>query len=88
MSAGFVISGADNMAKFRALQIVHALALEVGTGMQISRGGSALKAAKMQGIVPQNCRTKKAALVLAVEHMKTLDPGYEPKGSVKLALSK
>jgi hypothetical protein len=86
--SGIMITGADNMAKFRALQIVHALALEVGTGMQISRHGSALKAAKMQGIVPATCRTKKGALKLAVEYMKTLDPTYEPKGSVKLALTK
>jgi hypothetical protein len=83
-----VIAGTENITKFTALQVVHALALEVGTGMKISRHGSALQAAKIHKIVPETCRSKKTALKLAVEHMKTLDPDYEPKGSVKLALSK
>ena len=83
-----MITGTENIRKFTVLQVVHALALEVGTGMKISRHGSALQAAKIQKVVPDTCRSKKAALKLAVEHMKTLDPGYEPRGSVKLALSK
>lgn len=83
-----MITGAENIRKFTVLQVVHALALEVATGMKISRHGSALQAAKLQQVVPESCRSKKTALKLAVEHMKELDPGYEPKGSVRLALSK
>lgn len=83
-----MITGAENIRKFTVLQVVHALALEVGTGMKISRHGSALQAAKLQQVVPETCRSKKAALKLAVEHMKGLDPEWEPKASVKLALSK
>lgn len=83
-----MITGAENIRKFTVLQVIHALALEVGTGMKISRHGSALQAAKLQRVVPESCRSKKAALKLAVEYMQTLDPDYVPKGSVKLALSK
>jgi hypothetical protein len=83
-----MITGAENIRKFTVLQVVHALALEVGTGMKISRHGSALQAAKLQGVVPATCRSKKAALKLAVSYLQELDPGYEPKGRVKLALTK
>lgn len=83
-----MITGTENIRKFTVLQVVHALAIEVGTGMKISRHGSALQAAKLQGVVPDTCRSKKAALKLAVKYMQDLDPGYEPKGSVKLALTK
>jgi len=83
-----IITGAENIRKFTVLQVVHALALEVGTGMKISRHGSALQAAKLQQVVPQTCRSKKTALKLAVAYLQEIDPGYEPKGSVKLALSK
>jgi hypothetical protein len=83
-----IITGAENIRKFTVLQVIHALAIEVGTGMKISRHGSALQAAKIQQVVPETCRSKKTALKLAVEYMKGLDPEYEPKGSVKLALSK
>jgi hypothetical protein len=83
-----MITGAENIRKFVVLQVVHALALEVGTGMKISRHGSALQAAKLQGVVPETCRNKKTALKLAVDHMKELEPNYQPTASVKLAMSK
>lgn len=83
-----MITGTENIRKFTVLQVVHALALEVGTGMKISRHGSALQAAKLQQVVPETCRSKKAALKLAVAYMQNLDPGYEPGRSVQLALTK
>lgn len=83
-----MITGTENIRKVTVLQVVHALALEVGTGMKISRHGSALQAAKLQRVVPETCRSKKAALKLAVDHMKELDPEYVPGRSVALALSK
>jgi hypothetical protein len=83
-----IIAGAENIRRFTVLQVVHALALEVGTGMKISSRMSALQAAKLQRVVPETCRSKKAALKLAVEYMKGIDPEYEPKGSVALALKK
>lgn len=83
-----VITGAENIRKFTVLQVIHALALEIGTGMKISRHGSALQAAKLQRVVPETCRSKKAALRLAVEHMKDLDPAYVEGRTVTLALAK
>lgn len=83
-----MITGTANIRKFTVLQVIHALALEVGTGMKISRHGSALQAAKIQQVVPETCRSKKAALKLAVEYMKGLEPEYVPGRSVTLALSK
>jgi hypothetical protein len=83
-----MITGAENIRKFVVLQVVHALALEVTTGMKISRYGSALQAAKLQAVVPERCRNKKTALKLAVDYMKKLDPDYEPSDSIKLAMSK
>lgn len=83
-----MITGTENIRKATVVQVIYALALEVGTGMKVSSRMSALQAAKLQRVVPETCRSKKAALKLAVEHMKGLDPTWEPKASVKLALSK
>lgn len=83
-----MITGKENIRKFVVLQVIHGLALEVGTGMKLSRHGSALQAAKIQQVVPETCRSKKTALKLSVEHMKTLDPDYEPSPIIKRALNK
>jgi len=45
MSEGFVISGAENIAKFQLLRVYHALKLQAKTGMKC-KGGSLLKYAK------------------------------------------
>jgi hypothetical protein len=42
---GFVISGAENIAKFQLLRVYHALKLQAKTGMKC-KGGSLLKYAK------------------------------------------
>lgn len=83
-----MITGAENIRKFTVLQVVHALALEVGTGMKISRHGSALQAAKLQRVVPETCRSKKTALKLAVDYMKELYPTWEVSPSIQKALDK
>ena len=42
---GFVISGAENIAKFQLLRVYHALKLQAKTGLKC-KGGSLLKYAK------------------------------------------
>jgi hypothetical protein len=83
-----MITGEANVRKFVVLQVIHGLALEIGTGMKLSRHGSALQAAKIQKVVPDTCRNKKNALKLSIEYMKTLDPAYEPSPIIKRALDK
>ena len=84
-----IIEGKDNIRRFTLLQVAHALSLEIVTGMKISHRGSALDAARIQGVIPKGKRTTKhAALVATVEEIKKLTPDYEPSRSIKLALLK
>lgn len=85
-----VIEGKDNIRLFTLLQVASALALEINSpGMRISSRGSALDAARIQGVIPRGKRyTKKQALEIAVELIKTADPGYEPKSTIARALAK
>jgi hypothetical protein len=70
------------------IQVIHALALEINTGLKLSARGSALQAAKIQRLVPETCRSKKKALEICIAEMKKKDPDYEPSPSVKRALQK
>lgn len=80
---------APQVTTFTCLQLIHGAALEINTGMQISRNGNIVKAARIQGLIPIAGRyTKKQVLELAIEEMKKYDPNYEPKGSVLRALAK
>lgn len=79
---------APAVTRITCLQLIHAAAFEVRSpGMQISRNGNSIKAARIQGLIPKTGRyTKKQVLKLAVEEMKKIDPTYEPKDYVKKAL--
>lgn len=77
------------VTRFTILQLIHGAALEINTGMQISRHGNIIKAARIQGLIPKTGRyTKKQVLDLAIAEMKKIDPGYTPAGTVKRALEK
>ena len=81
---------APAVTRFTCLQLIHAAAFEINApGMRISRRGSSVTAARIQGLIPEKGRyTKKQVLELAVAEMKKHDPSYEPTGSVKRALDK
>ena len=83
-----MLTSAEQVKAFHVLAVTHALALEINTGMKLSNRGSALDAARIQGIIPMGKRTsRKAALKAAIEVMKTIDPAYEPKPMVAKALN-
>lgn len=80
---------APSVTRFTCLQLIHGAALEINTGMQISRHGNIIKAARIQGLIPKTGRyTKKQVLELAIAEMKKYDPTYEVKPSVAKALAK
>lgn len=81
-----VITGPD-IDTFALVTLASALALEINTGMRLSRI-PALQAAKNLGVIPKDKRgNKKQALRLTVEKIKEARPDYEPKGSVAKALA-
>lgn len=80
---------APEVTRFVCLQLIHGAALEINTGMQMSRHGNCIKGARIQGLIPAKGRyTKKRVLELAIEEMKKHDPDYVPTGSVARALNK
>ena len=80
---------APEVTRFTILQLIHGAALEINTGMQISRHGNIIKAARIQGLIPKTGRySKKQVLELAIAEMQKHDPDYVPTGSIKLALEK
>jgi len=79
-----IITGKDNMRKFHVLQVIHGLALEISTGMKLSRGGSLIKVAKQCGYTQK--QTKVGALLDCVQLMTTLDPEYVVSERVSKAL--
>ena len=82
-----IITGEDNIRFATGLAVASALALEIVTGLQISRHGSGIKAAQIQGFIPAGKRTtRKAALKAVVAELKRRRPDYEPTTSVKRAL--
>lgn len=79
-----VITGETNMARFRALQVIHGLALEINSGMKLSSRGSVMKVGKQLSGSKRN--TKKGVLADMVVFLQSIDPGYEPRESVTKAL--
>lgn len=71
-------------AKVHALQVIHALALEISTRMKLSSKGSVLAVANR--ITGRKDRYKLRGLISMVEHMHTLDPSWEPSDRIKRAL--
>lgn len=81
-----IIDTPEGIAKFAMLQLVHALALELNTGMKLSRGANIMVAAAQRGYTgpSRGTRTNKvAALRWAVEQM---GKDYVPSATVARAL--
>jgi hypothetical protein len=85
MSAGIIAAGEAQTRLFAIVTIAHGLALEINTGMKVSRMG-ALQGARNHGLIAPNGRSKKAALKAAVKLLKEVNPDYQPSESIKKAL--
>ncbi len=79
--------GKQQGQRFKMLQLIHGLALEINTGTPVRRGASLVNHAKQIGWMPQGIRMKKKALEELVGQAKT-GFGYVPKESVAKALAK
>ncbi len=90
MSEPIIIEGPENTRAATLLTLAHALALEINLpGMVLSSRGSALDAARIQGVIPKGKRTtRKAALAATIAAIKEKWPEYEPTKSVARAMSK
>lgn len=73
--------------RFKMIQLIHGLALEINTGMSVRRGASLVNHAKQIGWMPQGIRMKKKALEELVRQAQA-GMGYKPKHSVAKALAK
>lgn len=82
-----IVTGKDDTRLYQLITLAHALALEINTGMKVSRT-SALQGAKNLGIIPADKRgNKKAALKATIAKIKESRPDYEPTGSVAKAVA-
>ena len=80
---------APEVTRFTILQLIHGAALEINSGLQMSRHGNCIKGARIQGLIPKTGRySKKQVLELAIAEMQKHDPDYVPTGSIKRALEK
>ena len=80
---------APEVTRFTILQLIHGAALEINSGLQMSRHGNCIKGARIQGLIPRTGRySKKQVLELAIAEMQKHDPDYVPTGSIKRALEK
>ena len=79
---------AETISQFALLGIIHGAALEINSGIQMSRHGNCIKAARLHGLIPKEGRfTKKQVLHIAVETMLYNQPDYKVSDSVKKALA-
>ena len=88
---GVIASGPDATRFFTIVSLASALALEINSpsGMKISRHGSAVDAAKIQGIIPKDKRGNyKVGLTKTIEAIREMRPDYMPNPSVKRAMDK
>jgi hypothetical protein len=76
-AGGVVLTGAA-IDFFLVRRLVSAFEMEA-RGMKMNRGPSALQQAKMLGLVPANCRSKRAGMEAAIAKTKEMMPSYEPK---------
>lgn len=84
-NGGFTIATESGIAMFRHLQLIHALALEINTGMRMSSRGSVMMTARE--VCGSSKRTKKGVLGDYVKFViSTVDPDFQPAGTVKRAL--
>lgn len=79
-----IIDTPEGIAIMRHISLVHALALQVNTGMKLSRGISAIKIAQQDGHTTK--RTAKGALRDTVQRLREVYPEYEPSEGVARAL--
>ena len=84
-----VIDTPEGINMLRLISMAHALALEVNTGMKMSRGVSVLAIAQRDGIT--NKRTKKGALKDVVEYIQLVHeaegrPPWEPSETIVRAM--
>lgn len=73
MSDTIIIDTPAGIAMFALLQLAHALALEINTGMKMGRG-SLVKVATARGLTDQ--RTKKGALRDVIAHIQQVNPEF------------
>lgn len=73
--------------RFKMLQLIHGLALEINTGIPVKRGASIVNAAKDMGWMPKGIRMKREALCELVEQAKK-GMGYVAKDRVLQATKK
>jgi hypothetical protein len=82
-------TGKDATRFLTLIQLASALALEMlsPNGMKISRHGTALDAAKIQGIIPKDKRGNyKKAMAGTVAAIREMRPDYTPNPRVKRAM--
>jgi hypothetical protein len=86
-AAGTVLTG-EGITFFQRNAALRGLAIEIVTGMVLSRGGSGLDACRIQGLLPAGRTTKGAGLRNAVKRMQVLYPAWEVSRSLQIALDK
>lgn len=70
---------------FFTRRLVTAFEIE-SRGMKMNRGPSALQQAKMMGLIPETCRSKKKGMQAAIEATTALLPSYEVTERTQAAL--
>lgn len=73
-----------NRRKVRLLTIISGLAIEIRTGMKVSRGVQPLQALKHD--FPDFKGNKKKGLKFAIDELKKLDDSYQPSTRILSAL--
>lgn len=84
-AAGVTLTG-EGIVFFHQNAALRGLAIEIVTGMKLSRNGSGLDACRIQGLLPAGRTTKGAGLRNAVKEMKRLYPTWEVPQSIQRAL--
>lgn len=85
--AGVTLTG-EGIVFFQQGAALRGLAIEIVTGMKLSRNGSGLDACRAQGLLPAGRTTKPAGLRAAVKQMKANYPSWEVSPSIQRALDK
>lgn len=75
-AGGVTLTGAA-IDFFFIRRLVTAFEMEA-RGMKMNRGPSALQQAKMLGLVPETCRSKRKGMEAAIAATKEMMPSYEP----------
>lgn len=76
-AGGVTLTGAA-IDFFFVRRLVSAFEMEA-RGMKMNSGPSALQQAKMLGLVPENCRSKRKGMEAAIAKTKEMMPSYEPR---------